>query len=181
MARGRRAGLLAALELHLGGYVHVVAAAAGLSTLFHAVPSLYLFLKGISAAYLVFLGAKMIWQGVTARKDSGSPVLPSYKSGRRAFIESITVEVLNPKTALFFIAFSPQFVDPSATLPIWFQLLILGISVNIILASADLVYVYFAGAIVDKLRQSSRVTRVLERVGGTILIGLGFHLVFHPD
>ena len=102
VARGRKAGLMAALGLHIGGYVHVVAAAAGLSALFHAVPTLYFVVKAIGAGYLVWLGARMIWRAYTMRSEVVSPITGSRKSGRRALLESVTVEVLNPKTALFF-------------------------------------------------------------------------------
>ena len=176
VARGRKAGLMAAFGLHIGGYIHVAAAAAGLSALFHAVPSMYLVVKLVGAGYLVLLGSKMIWRAFKVEKGVVNPMATSHKSGRRAFAESVTVEVLNPKTALFFIAFLPQFVDPAAAYPIWLQFLILGTIVNVILASADLVCVYFAGIIVDRLRQSNRIARVMEGLGGGILVGLGAHL-----
>ena len=176
VARGRKAGLMAAFGLHIGGYFHVGAAAAGLSALFHAVPALYVVVKVVGAVYLIWLGVRMIWRAVGIRKELINPISASTKSGRRAFVESVTVEVLNPKTALFFIAFLPQFVDPSASFPIWLQFLILGTIVNIILASADLVCVYFAGIIVDKLRRSNRVDRIMEGLGGGILVGLGANL-----
>lgn len=178
VARGRKAGLMAAFGLHIGGYLHVVAAAAGLSALFHAVPSLYMIVRVVGAGYLVLLGARMIWRAFKIEKEVLNPIATSQRSGRRAFVESVTVEVLNPKTALFFIAFLPQFVDPSAAFPIWLQFLILGTIVNVILASADLVCVFFAGIIVDKLRQSNRVARIMEGLGGSILVGLGANLVF---
>jgi len=176
VARGRKAGLMAAFGLHIGGYLHVGAAAAGLSALFHAVPSLYLFTKTVGAVYLVWLGGKMLWRAITFRKETMNPIPVNQKTGRRAFMESITVEVLNPKTALFFIAFLPQFVDSSADFPVWLQFLILGTTVNIILASADLVCVYFAGIIVDKLRTSNGIARIMEGIGGGILVGLGANL-----
>ncbi|MCF8149689.1 MAG: LysE family translocator [Burkholderiaceae bacterium] len=178
VARGRKAGLMAAFGLHIGGYLHVGAAAAGLSALFHAVPSLYLVVKAVGAGYLVWLGVRMIWRAVASGKEVVNPMATSQKTGRRAFVESVTVEVLNPKTALFFIAFLPQFVDASAAFPIWLQFLVLGTIVNVILASADLVCVYFAGTIVNKLRQSNRIARVMEGAGGGILIGLGANLAF---
>ena len=176
VARGRKAGLMAAFGLHIGGYFHVGAAAAGLSALFHAVPTLFVVVKVVGAVYLIWLGVRMIWRAFGIRKELINPITASTKSGRRAFVESVTVEVLNPKTALFFIAFLPQFVDPSASFPIWLQFLILGTIVNIILASADLVCVYFAGIIVDKLRRSNRVARIMEGLGGGILVGLGANL-----
>ena len=181
LARGRKAGLLAALGLHVGGLVHVVAAAAGLSALFHAVPALYVIVKIIGAGYLILIGLTMIRQAWAAHMARLQPGAPSQKSGRRAFIESVAVEVLNPKTALFFIAFLPQFVDSGAAFPVWMQLLILGIMVNIVLSSADLVCVFFAGVVVHKLRHSSRVSRLMGGLGGTGLVGLGVHLALQKN
>jgi threonine/homoserine/homoserine lactone efflux protein len=170
---GRGAGLMASLGIHLGGYAHVIAAAAGLSVLFHAVPVLYTFVKLAGAAYLVWLGVRLIRQ-----TNEGLVEVPRVerKSGRAAFLESITVEVLNPKTALFFLAFLPQFTDPAAALPIWAQLLVLGTIVNMMFSSADLICVLLAGAAVERLRRSSRAQRLARRAGGAILIGLGVKL-----
>jgi len=169
---GRGAGLMASLGIHLGGYAHVIAAAAGLSVLFHAVPVLYTSVKLAGAAYLVWLGIRLIWQAREA-----SPALRiEARSGPRAFLESIAVEVLNPKTALFFLAFLPQFTDPAAALPIWAQLLVLGTIVNVMFSSADLTCVLLAGAAVERLRRSSRAQRLARAAGGTILIGLGANL-----
>lgn len=174
IARGRRSGLMATLGIHLGCYVHVAAAAAGLLILFHAVPVLYLAVKFLGAAYLVWLGISML----RARADeaAATPPLQEAKSGRRAFLESMTVEVLNPKTALFFLAFLPQFVDASAALPVWLQFAILGTVVNLTFSSADLVCVMLAGMVVERLRRSSGAQRLLRRAGGALLVGLGAHL-----
>ena len=118
VARGRKAGLMAALGLHIGGYIHVGAAALGLSALFNAVPSLYLIVKLLGAAYLIWLGGQLILSACAFGNKPLDPVSTSEKIGQRAFLESVTVETLNPKTALFFIAFLPQFVDPSLNLPV---------------------------------------------------------------
>lgn len=184
MARGRKAGLMAALGLHMGGYVHVLAAAVGLSALFVAIPTLYVAIKLLGAAYLMWLGGKMIWSACAFRRETSNPIDPidtTEKTGQRAFFESVTVEALNPKTALFFVAFLPQFIQPSSSIPVWFQFLVLGTFVNIIFSSADLVCVYFAGIIVDKIRQSSRLSRLLEGTGGVILLGLGASLILQRD
>jgi threonine/homoserine/homoserine lactone efflux protein len=173
VARGRRSGSMAAVGLHVGGYAHVLAAAAGLAALFHAVPILYIAVKILGAAYLVWLGIRMIRRRPETR--SPLPVLQA-KSGWRAFSESVTVEVLNPKTAIFFLAFLPQFVDPAASLPVWAQLLALGTFVNLMFSSADITCVALAGAMVDRLRRSSRAQRIMQRVGGGVLIGLGAQL-----
>lgn len=169
LARGRAAGLMAALGIHLGGYAHVIAATAGLSALFLAVPPLYIAVKLAGAAYLIWLGLRMLRR--EARQD-----LPDvlHKSVKRAFVESVTVEVLNPKTALFFLAFLPQFVDPAAALPVWFQFLVLGTLVNLTFSSADIVCVMLASAVARHLGSSGSLR--LRRAGGGMLIGLGAHL-----
>ena len=173
VARGRSAGLMASLGIHLGCYVHVIAAAAGLSILFHAVPTLYLAVKLAGAAYLVWLGFTLM-RAKTG--GAGGQPLVEAKSARRAFFESITVEVLNPKTAIFFVAFLPQFTDASAAFPIWVQFLLLGALANLMFSSADLVCVFLAGAVVSRMRRSGRAQRLMQRAGGTVLIGLGAHL-----
>ncbi|RVB27840.1 LysE family translocator, partial [Mesorhizobium sp. M7A.F.Ca.CA.001.07.2.1] len=156
MARGRWSGLTAALGIHLGGYVHVFAAAAGLSVLFHAVPTLYLAVKLVGALYLIWLGVSLF-----RKRVEGDAALPAIerKSARRAFFESITVEVLNPKTAIFFMAFLPQFIDASAAFPVWLQFVVLGTIVNLMFSSADIVCVFLAGAVIGRLRRSSRAQR----------------------
>lgn len=172
IARGQRAGFMAAAGIHLGCYVHVLAAAFGLSALFTVVPTLYFALKLIGGAYLVYLGVQMI----RTRVASGPmPDLPR-KSGRRAFLDSILVEVLNPKVAIFFIAFLPQFVSPDAVLPIWTQFLILGTIVNCAFTSADIVTVLFATEVKKRLTRTSRFQDLTRWLGGSLLVGLGLKL-----
>ncbi|SFU03191.1 LysE family translocator [Mesorhizobium sp. YR577] len=173
LARGRWAGLMAAFGIHLGGYIHVIAAAAGLSVLFHAVPMLYMAVKFAGAAYLAWLGISLF-----RSKAQGEAAMPGVepKSGRRAFMESIAVEVLNPKTALFFLAFLPQFIDASAAFPIWVQFILLGTIVNLMFSSADVMCVLLAGAAITRLRRSSSAQRLMQRAGGALLVGLGAHL-----
>ncbi|CAH2407430.1 LysE family translocator [Mesorhizobium escarrei] len=178
MARGRWSGLTAALGIHLGGYVHVVAAAAGLSVLFHAVPTLYVAVKLAGALYLIWLGVSLF--RARAQDDAViSGVEP--KSARRAFFESIAVEVLNPKTAIFFMAFLPQFIDASATFPVWLQFLVLGTIVNLMFSSADVMCVVLAGALITRLRRSSHAQRLMRRAGGAVLVGLGVHVALQKS
>ena len=158
--------------------MHVFAAAAGLSVLFHAVPALYLAVKLAGAAYLIWLGFNLL----RAREDDAASVAGFQpKSSRRAFLESITVEVLNPKTAIFFVAFLPQFIDASASFPIWLQFVILGTIVNLMFSSADIVCVFLAGAVVTRLRRSSHARRLMQRAGGAVLVGLGAHIVLQRN
>lgn len=172
IAHGRRSGFLAALGIHLGCYLHVIAAAFGLSAIFTHVPEAYLALKIVGAAYL-------IWLGVGILRSSGALVsaddIPP-KTAHRAFFESMLVEVLNPKVALFFIAFLPQFVDPAASIPIWVQFLVLGTLVNLTFSSADIVTVVFASAVMRRMTRGGRALDLSRKAGGALLIGLGVRL-----
>ena len=172
IARGRRGGLLASLGIHLGGYVHVAAAALGLAVLFDAVPVLYGAMKLAGAVYLLWLGLRFI----VARETPGLPGSVPVRSPHRAFWESATVEILNPKTAIFYVAFLPQFTDPGALLPLWAQLLALGTFVNLMFSSADLLCVLLAERITASVRRSPAAGRWANRLGGGILIGLGVNL-----
>ncbi|MCW6512488.1 LysE family translocator [Lichenifustis flavocetrariae] len=178
MAGGRRAGLMAALGIHMGGYAHVIAAAAGLSVLFRAVPPLYIAVKFAGAVYLIHLGIQMF------RAESNADVAVAgvaMKTARRAFLESAAVETLNPKTALFFMAFLPQFVDRSAGAPIWLQLGAFGVLVNLIFSLADIVCVLLAARIAARLRRSGSAQRWMRRMGGSVLVGLGTHVALQSN
>jgi len=172
LARGRRAGLMAALGLHLGGYAHVIAATLGLSVILHYVPMLYVALKLAGATYLIWLGISM-WRRQVADGEVPEPLT---KTARHALFESMIVEILNPKTALFFLAFLPQFVDPAASVSVTIQFLILGIIVNLAFSSADVVTVLVADKLVGYIRHSGRGTRMFQRIGGGVLIALGVKL-----
>lgn len=172
LARGRRAGFMAAFGIHLGCYLHVFAAALGLSAVLQYVPELYLALKFAGAAYLIWLGISMWRQRAAAGGTMDLPV----KTTRRALLESMTVEILNPKVALFFLAFLPQFVDPAAALPISLQFLLLGVIVNFAFSSADVVTIRLADHVVGYLRRSGHGTRIMQRLGGGVLIALGIRL-----
>lgn len=171
LARGKRAGLMAALGIHIGCYAHVLGATLGLSAVFRYVPEAYAALKFAGAAYLVWLGIAMLRGGGDTQTPQVAP-----KSARRAFAESIVVELLNPKVAIFFIAFLPQFVDPSASFPVWLQFLILGMIVNFAFSSADVVTVFTATAVMSRLKRSSAAERIARWLGGGLLIGLGLKL-----
>ena len=171
MSRGRRGGFLAALGLALGGLVHVVAAAAGLSVIFAHSPDLFMIVKLAGAGYLIWLGIQMI-----RNRSLGQMPSLAAKSTRRVFAESVVVELLNPKTALFFIAFLPQFVDGSAVLPVWLQFLFLGLFVNFCFFAADVVAILLADRILERLKRSARAVRLVRLAGGSMLVGLGAHL-----
>lgn len=174
IARGRRGGLLASFGIHVGGYVHVAAAGLGLAVLFNAIPVLYGAMKLAGAAYLIWLGIRFL----VSRNISElhAPLQADARSPRQAFWESAMVEILNPKTAIFYVAFLPQFTDPSAALPLWGQLLLLGTFVNVMFSSADLLCVLLAERITTALRGSPGTSKLANRIGGGILIALGINL-----
>jgi len=174
IVHGRRSGWLAVLGLHLGGYVHVGAAALGLSVLFNVVPWLFTFVKLLGACYLIWLGVRLF----LSRQDLShiSTDADSLKSPAPPFWQSIIVEVLNPKTAIFYMAFLPQFADPSAALPVWGQLLLLGTCVNILFSSADVVCVVLSSAVVKYFNQNASRGRMVQCIGGGVLIALGIKL-----
>lgn len=182
VARGRKAGFMAALGIHLGCYVHVIAAALGLSAIFTHVPLAYMAVKFLGAAYLIWLGIKMIrarFEATGGDLHDGESF--AGKSARRAFIESITVEVLNPKVAIFFIAFLPQFVDPSAALPVWTQFILLGAFVNICFSSADVLVIFAAERVSRGLKGIGQRMQLPNRLAGLTLIGLGVRLALVKD
>jgi threonine/homoserine/homoserine lactone efflux protein len=169
LARGRRGGLMAVLGIHIGGWAHVLAAALGLSALFAAAPVAFWTLKIVGAAYLVWMGLDML-----LRRAAAADPAAAARSGRRALRDSVLVEVLNPKTALFFVAFLPQFADPAAGWPVWAQLLALGAAVNLTFTAADLVVVFAAGSALRAAR--GRGAALARRIGGATLVGLGVKL-----
>ena len=176
IACGRRGGLFAVFGIHVGGAVHVVAAAAGLSAVFAHVPEAYAILKIVGAIYLVWLGIQIL-----RSKAGGSVPGVAQKGQRRAFLDSVLVEVLNPKTALFFIAFLPQFVDPTAGWALWLQFIVLGTIVNLAFSTADVVTVFVTNRMVRLVTQSSLGERLARWFSGSILVGLGVHLAISRD
>ena len=173
IARGQQAGWFAALGIHVGGYVHVLAAAFGLGLLFDAVPSLYLVVKYMGAVYLVWLGIKMFMAVPAQSVDMTSN---RFDKSFRVFWQSASVEILNPKTAIFYIAFLPQFTDPNTAFPVWLQLLVLGAIVNVMFSSADAICVVLAARITALVQKATTGARIAQRVGGAALVGLGIYL-----
>ena len=171
VALGRRAGLMAALGVHLGCYAHIIAATIGLASLIEQAPMVYAAIKFAGAAYLVWLGLSMFLGWNKSGHNAASPASNTLR-------DSIVVEVLNPKTALFFLTFLPQFVDPAAALPLWLQFFILGVFVNLVFSIADVAAVGIASLTLARL-SPGRAGWVVPKTCGSILIGLGVALVSH--
>jgi threonine/homoserine/homoserine lactone efflux protein len=161
---GRRHGLLSVAGVHLGSAVHVVAAVAGLSALIVSSAIAFSTVKYVGAGYLVFVGIKK-W---VERDEPADPAARPPRSGRRVFTQGVVVNVLNPKTALFFLAFLPQFVDRDHT--VWTQIAALGACWIVLGLISDGTYALAGGTIGRFLRRRRRAVRYAS---GGIFIGLG--------
>jgi threonine/homoserine/homoserine lactone efflux protein len=168
VAQGRRAGLVSMLGVEAGGLVHVAAAAVGLSALVASSAAAFTVVKLAGAAYLIFLGIRRL----IARDDPLPEAQVTGRSSRRLFAEGVVVNVLNPKTAVFFLAFLPQFVDPAHG-AVTLQFIVLGLTFIAVALVSDGAYAVLAGTAGDRLRSSERVRRRLARFSGAVFVGLG--------
>jgi len=166
--QGRTAGLVSVLGIHLGTIVHVLAAAVGLSALLMSSALAFAIVKYLGAAYLIWMGIRTF---VAKDLDPELPVVTA-EPLRRAFRDGFVVNLFNPKTAIFFLAFLPQFVDPAQGALHW-QILILGLTFMGLGILSDGVFALVAGAAGDFLRRSRRFQRFLRWFAGTSFIGLG--------
>ena len=166
--QGRGAGLVSMLGVQAGALVHVAAAALGISALLVQSALAFSVVKYAGAAYLVYLGLRRL----LAREglDVGGERVPRGRG--RLFREGIVVNVLNPKAALFFLAFLPQFVDPEAG-AVALQVAALGLLFIALAVASDGMYALAAGAAAEWLRGSARFVRAERWVSGSVLVGLG--------
>jgi threonine/homoserine/homoserine lactone efflux protein len=170
--QGRLAGLVSALGICTGSLVHVVAATIGLSSLLASSATAFTVVKYAGAAYLIFLGIRRLMM----REQLENDVMRAPRSRRRLFADGVVVNVLNPKTALFFVAFLPQFVEPGegmATL----QILVLGLLFTLIALCSDSVWALAAGTLGEWLRRSRWYLGLKRWVTGTVFVGLGLSTV----
>ena len=166
--QGRRAGLASVLGIHVGTLVHIAAATAGLSALVVSSSIAFTAVKIAGAVYLVGLG---LWT-LFSRTAEPEVALGGERNLRRAFTQGIVVNVLNPKTALFFLAFLPQFVDENASHPA-LQIAILGLLFALLGLITDSLWALAAGTAGGLLRRSRRFVKTQRYVTGTVYIGLG--------
>ena len=173
LAGGRHEGIASSLGTSVGGFGKVVAGAAGFSAILLASAEAFTIIKLIGAAYLV-------WLGISALRAANKPLVledVSSTGAKRAFRDGIVVELLNPKTAAFFIAFLPQFIDPAVG-SVAMQFLIFG-TVSVILNTlVDIVVAYSAGGLRATLAERAHVLKNLQRTSGLVLCSLGIALVF---
>jgi threonine/homoserine/homoserine lactone efflux protein len=167
VSQGRRAGLISVLGVHVGSVVHVTAAALGLSALLASSGTAFAVVKYLGAGYLIWLGVQKLRHRRAGPLDGAPPV------GRgRLFTQGVVVNVLNPKTAIFFLAFLPQFVNPERG-PVAAQIIVLGICFIALGVLSDGGYALLAGSISGRIRRTDRVQRRLDRASGVVYLGLG--------
>jgi threonine/homoserine/homoserine lactone efflux protein len=171
VSQGRRAGLVSALGIGAGCLFHVTAAALGVSALVLAVPVAYDVVRWAGALYLVWLGVKAL------RSQGGALEVQALEatSPRRIFVQGVITNALNPKVALFFLAFLPQFADPAAG-PLAPQLLLLGAIFTVNGTLVCLLFALFAARLGEWLKTRYGVTKLLDRATGGLFIALGLRL-----
>lgn len=173
IAHGRRAGILSAVGVVCGILVHTTAAALGLTLILQTSAAAFLLVKYIGAAYLIYLGIKSWRDKSTLSLQTPAPIVNS----GALFWQGVLSNVLNPKIAIFFLAFLPQFVEKGSSQVTW-QMVFLGVTFACFGLCFLLVVGYFSGTIGRWLTQRPRYAQSIQRLAGGILIGLGIRLVF---
>src|ERR1700704_5788806 len=173
IGQGRAAGLVSAMGIATGTLFHVAAATLGLSALLASSTLAFQFVKYLGAAYLIYLGIRVLRSGDAQLLEAAK----GEQRMARIFAQGVLVNLLNPKTALFFLAFLPQFVDTArghATL----QILQLGTLFAVMGGCSDSVYAVIAGTVAERIRGSLRLRRAQRNVSGGALIALGLASAF---
>lgn len=173
LSGGRRVGVASACGVCSGALVHVAAAALGISAILATSAVAFAVVKYVGAAYLLYLG-------VQALRSAGAGTQLNLKTGPRttawqAYRQGILVDILNPKAAIFFMAFLPQFVRPDQG-AVALQLLVLGVLVVLVAIIVECALVLLAARASSAFRSNRRLSQWLDRVLGSVLIGLGIRL-----
>ena len=173
LAQGKKAGIAAAIGINVGAYLHLFAAVLGISAILASSAYAFTIIKWLGAAYLVYIGIKILLS------KQGSVIIDERdikkQNLRKIFWQGFLSDALNPKVAIFFLAFLPQFVSPASenrTL----QILFLGITVNVIAILINLVLVYFSSTLTSRLRENTSISKWLNKIMGSIFILLGLKL-----
>jgi threonine/homoserine/homoserine lactone efflux protein len=166
--QGRWAGIVSTLGINVGTLFHVVAAALGVSALLMRSALAFSVVKYAGAAYLVYLGIRKLRE----KEEGLATRVVERKSLTRVFYEGMLVNLTNPKTALFFFAFLPQFVDPGKG-SVAVQFLLLGALFVVMAIASDSLYALLAGSLGNWLRGHLGFLRVQRYVAGSVYLGLG--------
>ncbi|WP_462158802.1 LysE family translocator [Pseudoalteromonas sp. GB56] len=177
-ANGRKAGLHCAIGFALGGVVHTIFAVVGLSALLKTSPTAYAIVQYLGAIYLAYLGVMTLWQTwqqANAQECDDKPHVSLKKQS--PLFQAMMTEVLNPKVALFFIAFIPQFVDPTLSTSTTMQLAIFGLLYPILAFPIDCTYIYFGDKIANYFKRHPSAQLWIDRLTGAIFIALAINLL----
>lgn len=166
--QGRRAGLVSALGVASGGLVHVAAATVGLSALIASSATAFTVVKLVGAAYLIVVGIRRVLAGDTEETKPRALRAPL----RRIYRQGMVVNVLNPKTALFFLAFLPQFVDTHRG-AVWPQVAVLGVIFVSVAVLSDMTYALVSDAIAGRIRRTGTGATVRRWLTGGVFVALG--------
>ena len=175
IGQSRAAGLASAIGLGLGGVVLAVATALGLAALFEQSQQAKSILTVVGAAYLIYLGIQTILTWDEGSGEEISLVRVERADFLRIIYQGVLVEVLNPKTILFFLAFLPQFID-SGQGDVALQLLILGILVPLTAVPSDIIVAFVGGSVAQAVNGNRSIKMALAWLGGLFLIGIGVNL-----
>ncbi len=173
IGQGAKGGVVAAFGLACGLMVHVIASALGLSAIFQYSPLAYITIKMCGALYLIYLGINY-WKNKDRKRNA--TIAFKAKSNIRIFKESVLVEVTNPKTALFFLAFLPHFVSPASG-PIAIQIVLLGTIVTLSAIPCDIMVAISCDKMASWLTENKKTLHLQERMSGSILIGMGSYIL----
>ena len=166
--QGRTAGIVSAVGIGVGTLFHVVAAVVGLSALLVSSATAFSAVKYMGAAYLIYLGIRNF-------RERGEPApvsLEDLGELRGVFYQGVVVNLLNPKVALFFLAFLPQFVDPGRG-SVAIQILVLGLLLMLLGIISDSLYALLAGTLGNRLRNNAKFWRGQRYFSGSMYVGLG--------
>jgi threonine/homoserine/homoserine lactone efflux protein len=170
--QGRAAGVAASFGIAGGSFVHTALAAFGVSAILAHSEAAFITVKAVGAAYLLYLAWKALVNG--AARSAAPRILPPV-SLWRLFAEGMLTSILNPKVALFILAFLPQFVDPTAG-PVWLQILFLGMLFNISGTTVNCIVTLSTAAAAGLLRGSAGIGRWLNRLSALVFVGLAIRL-----
>jgi len=175
IAQGRQAGIMSVLGIATGSVIHTTFAALGLSIIIAESIVAFNIIKYAGAAYLVYIGYKML----TDKSHLNIEIHNKEKEvkSKKVYRDAVITNLLNPKVALFFIAFLPQFIDPghkNTVLPF----MLLGIAFTITGTLWCLILANFASIIADKIKQNNKVSSYINKTCGLVLVGLGIKLAF---
>jgi RhtB (resistance to homoserine/threonine) family protein len=172
IAQGREAGISSALGICVGSIFHTCAAALGLSAILATSALAFVAIKLLGGAYLIFLGIKML---LDRRKHLSLPTNFRRRTTAAAFRQGVFTNILNPKVALFFLAFLPQFIDPASNMKV-LAFLSLGLTFVTTGTIWCLVLAWFASVFSERLRGNETIEQWLNRAAGALFVFLGLRL-----